>query len=133
TLSTNSSSVSWIPVADAQATLAIGSIAVQPQLSNPNAAASVVLVGTGETDSSTDSYYGLGILRSINGGQTWTLISQDSTATHPLAGLGFSQIAFSTANSSLVVAAAGSASEGIVEGLENPVAVNRGLYYSTNA
>jgi hypothetical protein len=118
---------------DTQATLAIGSIAVQPQLSNPNSASSIVLVGTGETDSSADSYYGLGILRSINGGQTWALISQDSTGSHPFAGLGFSQIAFSTADPNRVVAAAGSASEGIVEELENPVAVNRGLYYSTNA
>lgn len=133
TLSTNSSSVSWIPLTDAQATLAIGSIAVQPQVSNPNSVSSIVLVGTGETDSSADSYYGLGILRSANGGQTWTLISQDSTGTRSFAGLGFNQIAFSSANPSLAVAAAGSASEGIVEGLENPVAVNRGLYYSTNA
>lgn len=133
TLSTNSSSVSWVPLTDTQATLAIGSIAVQPQLSNPNSASSIVLAGTGETDSSSDSYYGLGILRSANGGQTWTLISQDSTGTHPFAGLGFSQIAFSTANPSLVVAAAASASEGIVEGLENPMTINRGLYYSTNA
>src|SRR3954464_1985240 len=133
TLSTNSSSVSWIPLTDTQATLAIGSIAVQPQLSNPNSASSIVLAGTGETDSSADSYYGLGILRSTNGGQTWTLISQDSTGTHPFAGLGFSQIAFSSVNPNLVVAAAGSASEGIVEGLEDPVVVNRALYYSTNA
>ena len=133
TLSTDSWSVSWTPLTDIQATLAIGSVAVQPQLSNPNSASSIVLAGTGETDSSSDSYYGLGILRSANGGQTWTLISQDSSGAHSFAGLGFSQIAFSSANPSLVVAAAGSASEGIVEGLENPIAVNRGLYYSTNA
>ena len=133
TLSPNSPSVTWTALTDNQATGAIGSIAVQPQLSNPNAAASVVLAGTGETDSSTDSYYGLGILRSANGGQTWTLISQDVTGNHPFAGLGFSQIAFSSANPNLVVAAAGSASEGVAEGLENPVAINRGLYYSTNA
>jgi hypothetical protein len=133
TLSPNPASVSWVSLTDTQATLAIGSIAVQPQLSNPNPAASVVLAGTGETDSSADSYYGLGILRSADGGQTWTLITQDATGAHPFAGLGFSHIAFSTANSSLVVAAAGSASEGILDGLENPAAVNRGLYYSTNA
>jgi hypothetical protein len=133
TLSANSSSVSWSPLTDNQATLAIGSIAVQPQLSNPNPANSIVLAGTGETDSSADSYYGLGILRSADGGQTWTLISQDSSGTRSFAGLGFSQIAFSSANPNLVVAAAGSASEGIVEGSENPVAVNRGLYYSTDA
>lgn len=132
-LSTNASSVTWIPLTDAQATLAIGSIAVQPQLSNPNSANSIVLAGTGETDSSQDSYYGLGILRSADGGRTWTLISQDGTGTHPFAGLGFSQIVFSSANPNLVIAAAGSTSEGILEGKENPVAANRGLYYSTNA
>lgn len=132
-LSPTPASVSWLPLTDNQATLAVGSIAVQPQLTNPNPTTSVILAGTGETDSSADSYYGLGILRSTNGGQTWTLISQDSTGSHSFAGLGFSQIAFSTASPSLAIAAAGSASEGIVEGLENPVAVNRGLYYSTNA
>lgn len=132
-LSVDPSIVTWTPLTDSQSTLAIGSIAVQPQISNPNAANSVVLAGTGETDSSTDSYYGLGILRSTNGGQSWTLISQDLTKAHSFAGLGFSQIAFSTANPNLVVAAAGAASQGILEGLENPVDVNRGLYYSTDA
>ncbi|HKW18231.1 MAG TPA: hypothetical protein VJO35_12055 [Terriglobales bacterium] len=127
------SSVTWAPLTDSQPTLAIGSIAVQPQASNPNPANSVVLAGTGETDSSADSYYGLGILRSTNGGQSWTLVSQDSTGTHSFAGLGFSQIAFSTANPNLVVAAAGAASQGIFEGLEIPAAGSRGLYYSTDA
>ncbi|MCU1271654.1 MAG: hypothetical protein JWN74_2948 [Acidobacteriaceae bacterium] len=125
--------VTWTPLTDGQATLAIGAIAVQRQLSNPDPTKSVVLVGTGETDSSADSYYGLGILRSGDGGQTWALISQDVTGTHSFAGLGFSQIAFSTGDPNLVVAAAASTSEGIFEGLENRLALNRRLYYSTNA
>jgi hypothetical protein len=132
-LSQNPASVTWTPQTDGQATLSVGAIAVQPQLSNPDPTRSVVLVGTGETDSSADSYYGLGILRSADGGQTWTLISQDITGAHSFAGLGFSRIAFSTGNPNLVVAAAASTSEGILEGLENPVAMNRGLYYSSNA
>ena len=125
-------SVAWIPVVDNQATLAVGAIAVQPQLSNPDPSHSVILVGTGETNSSSDSYYGLGILRSPDAGNTWTLITQDSTGTRPFAGMGFSRIAFSTANPNLVVAAAAAASQGFNEGLENPVTLNRGLYYSTN-
>jgi hypothetical protein len=132
-LSVDPSTVTWTPLTDSQLTLAIGSIAVQPQISNPNAANSVVLAGTGETDSSTDSYYGVGILRSTDGGQSWKPISEDSTGAHSFAGLGFSQIVFSTANPNLVVAAAGAASQGILDGLENPVGVNRGLYYSTDA
>jgi hypothetical protein len=125
-------SVAWTPVTDNQATLAVGAIAIQPQLSNPDPNKSVILVGTGETNSSADSYYGLGILRSTDAGNTWTLITRDGTGTRPFAGMGFSKIAFSTTNPSVAVAAAAAASVGITEGLENPQTVNRGLYYSTN-
>ena len=65
-------------------------------------------------------------------GNTWTLITQDSTGTRSFAGMGFSKIAFSATNPNLVVAAVGSASQGIYENLENPGTVNRGIYYSTN-
>jgi hypothetical protein len=127
--SPSASNVVWAPVTDDQATLAIGAIAVQPGNNNP--ANSLVLVGTGETNSSTDSYYGLGILRSADAGGHWTLISQ--TASGQLfAGLGFSKIAFSTANSSIVVAAATGTAQGFFQGLEDPAALNRGLYYSTD-
>jgi hypothetical protein len=88
-------------------------------------------VGTGEANSSGDSYYGLGILRSADAGNTWSLISQDASG-RPFAGLGFAKIAFSTVNPSLVVAAAAGATQGVVEGLEDPVITNRGLYYSTD-
>ena len=67
-------SVVWTPLIDDQATLAVGAIAIQPQSNSPDPSRSVVLVGTGEANSSTDSYYGLGILRSANGGTTWSLI-----------------------------------------------------------
>ena len=77
-------------------------------------------MGTGETNSSSDSYYGLGILRSDNAGHTWTLISHDSTGNRSFAGLGFGKIAFSTANPSLVVAAAAGATQGVIERLEDP-------------
>jgi hypothetical protein len=134
TASLNPVSVNWTPLTDNQPTLAIGAIAIQPQLVIPDPSKSVVLVGTGETNSSTDSYYGLGILRSPDGGASWApIISQDSTGTHSFVGLGFSQIAFSSANPSLVVAAAASASQGILEGLENPAVSSPGLYYSTDA
>ena len=132
TASPNSSSVTWSPLTDNQPTLAIGSIAVQPQLACPDPDKSVILVGAGESNSSFDSYYGLGILRSANGGGSWTLISQDSSGAHSFAGLSFSKIAFSTVNPGLVVAAAAGAPEGVIEGRENPVITNRGLYYSTD-
>src|SRR5262249_37439663 len=124
--------VIWTPLIDNQPTLAVGAIAIQPQTNNPDPSRSVVLVGTGETDSSTDSYYGLGILRSTNGGATWSLISQDASSTHSFTGLGFSKIDFSTANPNLVVAAVAGASQGLIDGLANPSTSNLGIYYSTN-
>jgi len=68
------SSVVWTPIFDDQATLSVGSIAIQP------GGTGVVLVGSGETNSSTDSYYGLGIFRSTDRGLTWSLASSSNTA-----------------------------------------------------
>src|SRR5256886_2911538 len=102
-LSFDPANVTWAPVIDNQATLAVGAIAIQPQLGNPDPTQSVILVGTGETNSSSDSYYGLGILRSPDAGNTWTLITQDITGSRSFAGMGFSKIAFSVTNPNLVV------------------------------
>lgn len=132
-LSPSPAAVSWTPLTDGQATLAIGSIAIQPQLSNPDPTQSVILVGTGETNSSADSYYGLGILRSPDAGNTWALIQGDTTGARSFAGLGFAKIAFSSANPNLVIAAAGATGQGITEGEETPVVINRGVYYSDDA
>ena len=124
--------VVWTPVLDYESTLAVGAIAIQPS-GNTDTTKSVILVGTGEPNSSADSYYGLGILRSTDGGATWSQVSSDAAGTRSFAGLGFSKIAFSTSNPQLVVAAAAAAAEGIVLGLEDPVTVNRGIYYSQDA
>ncbi|MGA2694446.1 MAG: hypothetical protein ABSE92_00195 [Terriglobales bacterium] len=133
--SANPASVVWTALTDNQATLAVGAIAVQPWSSGVqscvnNPPQSIVLIGTGETDSSQDSYYGLGILHSADGGQTWDLVASDSTGTRSFAGLGLSKIAFSTSTPNLVVAAAAATSQGVLDGLENPVGVNRGIYYA---
>src|SRR5271154_1747050 len=95
--------VTWTPVTDDQATLSIGSIAIQP--GNSNSAQSVVLAGTGEADNSADSYFGLGILRSADGGNTWTLISSANSGTYSFSGLGATRMAFSTTQPGTVVAA----------------------------
>jgi hypothetical protein len=126
---TNPASVVWTPIIDDQASLAVGAIAIQPGNTNP--ANSVVLLGTGEANSSADSYYGVGILRSTDGGNTWTTITQsvDSPAK-PFLGLGFTKIAFSTSNPSLVVAASAASSQGVSDGA---IATStRGLYRSAD-
>src|SRR5262249_6403287 len=57
---------SWTPLTDAQCSLAVGSITIDPV--NPN----IIYVGTGEQNNSADSYYGCGVLRSTDGGNTWS-------------------------------------------------------------
>lgn len=44
----NAANVTWTPLTDQEATLAVGAIAIQPQPINPVPAQSVILVGTGE-------------------------------------------------------------------------------------
>jgi hypothetical protein len=96
----------------------------------------VLLAGTGDPNDATDSYYGAGILRSADGGVTWTLAQQslDGVAgNHSFLGLSVSGFAFSSANPSLVVAGLGQAVEGdIVNAAETNNAV-KGLYYSSDA
>ncbi len=58
----------WTPLTDKQASLATGAIAIDPR--SPN----TVYVGTGEAAASCDSYYGAGILKTTDGGATWTLL-----------------------------------------------------------
>ena len=122
-LSSNPAAVTWQALIDDQPTLAVGAIALQPGNSN------VILVGTGETNSSGDSYYGLGILRSADGGSTWSEIQSAGTGQSFL-GIGFSKIAFSTANPNLVVAAAAGDNGLYVGREEDGNSTARGLYYS---
>ena len=96
----------------------------------------IVLAGTGDTNDATDSYYGAGILRSADGGVTWTLVqsSMDGAAgNHTLVGLGFAGFAASTANPALIVAAASTAAEGTLVNAPGAATRVQGLYYSTDA
>jgi hypothetical protein len=129
---TIANNVTWTPVTDDQATLSIGSVVIQPGNSDPTQ--SVVLVGTGEADNSADSYFGLGILRSADGGNTWVLISTANSGTYSFSGLGATRMAFSTASgqTSTVVAAMAATAEGVTEGALTS-GTNRGLYTSTDA
>src|SRR5579872_230747 len=123
-------SVTWTPVADDQATLSVGSIAIQPGNSNPSQ--SVILVGTGEADNSADSYFGLGILRSADGGISWTLIPTANGGSLSFSGLGGARMAFSTTTPNTVVAAMAASDEGVVDGALTGNTY-RGLYTSTDA
>lgn len=65
---TTDGGATWTPLTDDQPSLANGAIAIDP--SNPD----TVYVGTGEENFAYDSYYGAGILKSTDGGATWTNI-----------------------------------------------------------
>src|SRR5205807_1786749 len=65
---TTDGGANWKPLTDQEASLANGAIALD--LSNPD----IVYVGTGEENFTGDSYYGAGILKSTDGGNTWTNI-----------------------------------------------------------
>ncbi len=60
--------VTWSPIFDNEANLSIGAIAIHP--TNPN----IIYVGTGEANSATDTYQGVGVYKSIDAGATWTNI-----------------------------------------------------------
>ena len=112
--------------------LSIGSVAVQP---TPNP---VVLAGTGDPNDATDSLYGEGILRSTDGGQTWTIATLAENQVgpnvyyHAFAGLSTAGLAWSTASTGLVVAAMSFSPQAAIVDAAAPSSV-AGLYYSADA
>ncbi len=85
------------------ASLSIGAVSVGAVTGG-----TVVLAGTGDTNDATDSYYGSGLLRSADGGVTWTLVQVRRTAWRGTTrgwGWGFAGFAWSSTAPGLVVAA----------------------------
>jgi hypothetical protein len=129
-------SVTFAPLTDdlgvfngggATASLSIGAVSVSD---------GVVLAGTGDPNDALDSYYGSGILRSADGGTTWTLAQQSNdgaTGVHLFTGLGFAGFAWSGATPMTVVAAVSDAAEGELVGAVNDEYSTRGLYVSNDA
>ncbi len=112
--------------------LSIGAISLQPGV----AQGGVLLAGTGDPNDATDSYYGSGLLRSADGGVTWSLIqnSMDGlNGNHTFSGLGFAGFAWSGATPGLVVAAVSQAAEGVLVNAVNAGNSVMGIYYSTDA
>lgn len=71
----------WTAVGDQNASLAMGSIAFAP--SNH----SIVYAATGESESvAFDIYYGAGVLKSMDGGLTWTQTCTTASSTCPFIG-----------------------------------------------
>lgn len=94
----------WTPLTDDQATMATGAIALDP--SNPE----IVYVGTGDDNHSQDAYPGEGVLKSTDGGKTWSLVADASKFLiyHPsnesFAGLRIGSMAVSPGNGNIILA-----------------------------
>ncbi len=136
------SSIVFTPLTDSvaalsgavDASISIGALTVQP------GGTGVILAGTGDPNDVLDSYYGTGILRSTDGGTTWTLIqtTQDledglSSRDYSFVGEGFAGFAWSTVNPQLVVAAVSQAYEGTMVDAERANVSYEGLYYSSDS
>lgn len=112
--------------------LSIGALTVQP------GGTGVVLAGTGDPNDSSDSYYGVGILRSADHGQSWTQITTADIASpgpeEGFIGVAFAGFAWNGANPSHLVAAV---TDTPIAGAEDTVGPTDnavlGLYYSTDA
>ena len=104
----------WTPLTDVQCSLAMGALAVDPVTPN------IVYAGTGEMNFSSESYYGCGVLRSTDGGVTWTQLGGAVFDT-PTGGAYISKIVVDPAT-------AGSASSSTVF-----AATSFGLYKSVNS
>ena len=131
----SSSSVLFTPLTDTPsvlsiqraASISIGAITIQP------GGAGVILAGTGDPNDALDSYYGTGVLRSTDNGNSWTLIRQTSDKRFSFEGEGFAGFAWSTTNPQLVVAAVAQSFEGTLVNAPLPGASSAGLFYSTDA
>lgn len=63
---TTNSGTDWLPKTDFEPSLSSGALAIDPTNSN------IIYYGTGEATYSGASYYGRGLLKSTDGGTTWT-------------------------------------------------------------
>jgi len=129
------SNASFTPLTDtvsalsgsADASISIGALTVQP------GATGVVLAGTGDPNDALDSYYGAGILRSSDGGNSWSLIDHTADLEYGFMGEGFAGFAWSTVSPQLAVAAVSQAFEGTLVDAVQPGLSYQGLYYSSDS
>lgn len=83
----------WLPITDNMPTTAIGSLAMDPNNED------IIYAGTGESNYANHSRYGLGIYKSIDSGDSWTVIGADI-----FSGRSVSKIIVSHDNSDIIYA-----------------------------
>ena len=117
------------------ASISIGAVSIQPLASG----IPVILAGTGDPNDALDSYYGAGLLRSTDGGNTWNLIAHTSdvsagldTVEHGFAGEGFAGFAWSNTNPQVAIAAVSHAYESQIVSAGVAALSYAGLYYAVS-
>ncbi|MFA5010435.1 MAG: T9SS type A sorting domain-containing protein [Ignavibacteria bacterium] len=88
--------LNWVSKSDFEVSLSSGALAIDPNNTN------IIYYGTGEATYSGASYYGRGLLKSTNGGESWTSI----TAGLPFSSY-FSRLVIKPGNSNTLFAALG--------------------------
>jgi photosystem II stability/assembly factor-like uncharacterized protein len=117
---TTNAGQSWTPLTDNAPTQAVGAIAIDPSDSN------IIYVGTGEGNLSGDTFFGMGILKSTDGGSTWRQFAADT-----FAGCGFNKIVVDPRNTNVIYASSTVGFAGIASSTNPQIAVN-GIYKSTD-
>ncbi len=93
---TTDGGANWVATSDNEMSLAIGAVAMDPGNHL------VLYAGTGEGNFSGDSYYGNGVLKTTNGGASWTNLAQPT-----FTGKRFSRIAVTPGTTTRLFAAVG--------------------------
>jgi hypothetical protein len=83
--STTNGGITWTPMTDQAPSLAISSLAIDPN-SCSGANCTVIYAGTGEENFNIDAYAGAGILKSTNGGTSWGLVCSTVGPSCPFVG-----------------------------------------------
>lgn len=106
---------SWTPLTDDQPSLAVAAIALDPQ--NPD----IIYAGTGEPTPGGDNYYGAGILKSTDAGQSWTRLGAGA-----FTGLGIARILIHPTNTNVIYVAASRT------GIDGPMDPPKGIFRSVD-
>src|SRR5581483_152973 len=117
----------WSALTDNQASLFLGAVAVAP--SDPH----VIYAATGEANNSIDSFAGRGVLKSTDGGQSWTLLPGNAGSANPAAFYRqtISRIVVDpTSADTVYVAVAGGGADALRDANGN--VVNSGIWKSTD-
>lgn len=111
----------WQPMTDNAPTQAVGAIAIAPNNRN------TIYVGTGEGNLSGDSFAGMGVLKSTDGGQTWVTLAADT-----FMGLAFSGLVIDPRNPNTLYASITSGVFGRRAVSDLSLGKKKGIYKSTD-